>query len=67
MEYQQNRLENVFHKWCKMQHIKKLKYKINNQLNKNSITHKKKIWYNLIMMNGNKWQFILKHLGEYKF
>ena len=27
----------------KMQHIKKLKYKINNQLNKNSITHKKKI------------------------
>ena len=25
-----------------MQHIKKLKYKINNQLNKNSITHKKK-------------------------
>ena len=46
-----------------MQHIKKLKYKINNQLNKNSITHKKKIWYNLIMMNGNKWQFYTKASG----
>ena len=42
MEYQQNRLENVL-SGVKMQHIKKLKYKINNQLNKNSITHKKKI------------------------
>ena len=46
-----------------MQHIKKLKYKINNQLNKNSITHKKKIWYNLIMKNGNKWQFYTKASG----
>ena len=49
-----------------MQHIKKLKYKINNQLNKNSITYKKKIWYNLVMMNGNNWQLNIKTFDKPK-
>lgn len=44
----------------KMQYKRILKYKINNQLNKNSITYKKNIWYNLVMMNGNNWQFNIK-------
>ena len=67
MEYQQSSIKKLLVSNEKMQYKRILKYKINNQLNKNSITCKKKIWYNLIVKNGNNWQFNIKHLRNQKF